>query len=63
MVDQRHPHSQMSGVAEGVRLETRENRQRQKMFYSVELQSGTVERTGLDTDKNHTRSPTVWPSI
>lgn len=56
VVDQRHPHSQMSSVAEGMRLETR---QRQNMFYSAELQSGTLERTRLDTDENHAQSPTV----
>lgn len=58
VVDQRHPHSQMSSVAEGMRLETR---QRQNMFYSAELQSGTLERTRLDTDENHAQSQSsIW---
>lgn len=59
MLDQRHPRSQMSSVAEGVRLETGEDRRRQNMFYSAELQSGTLERTRLDTDEYHAHSPTV----
>lgn len=56
MADQRHPHSQMSSVAEGV---GHESRPRQNMFYSVELQIGTLERTRLDTDEYHTQAPPV----
>lgn len=47
--DQRHPHSQMSSTEEGERIEAKMEEDK-NTFYNAELERGTLERAGLDTE-------------